>query len=151
MRDILHICCQIQRTSDGLRYVTSGPCQIICNCTFVYLGISIQLNVSPLPMVICRQFDARYFPHLLSNTAHVLLFMQCQLWTRSNTMLLQFCIFRPQYSFERISAAIGDMTTIRCGLYSTIAAKCSKHHPVCAFLILGAAESSIIAALQILS
>ena len=52
MRVILHICCQIQCTSVGWRYVNSGPCQIQRNCSFAYSGLNIQIYVSLFLMQI---------------------------------------------------------------------------------------------------
>jgi hypothetical protein len=80
-----HNCSQMQRTPACLRYVSSGPCQIHYNCGFTHLGLNIQLHVSPLLLVVCRQFDARYTPHSLPNTAHINRFAQCQLCVLSNT------------------------------------------------------------------
>jgi hypothetical protein len=89
MRALLHTCCPIQRTCSCSHYVNAGPCQIPCNCSFAYSDLSIQLNVSPLLLVICPQFDARCTPHLLLNTAHIVRFAVCQLWDLSYTALLQ--------------------------------------------------------------
>jgi hypothetical protein len=60
IRVTLLVRCQIHYTSIGLRNVNSVSSQIYSNCSFAYLGLSIQLNVSPLLLGICRQFDARY-------------------------------------------------------------------------------------------
>jgi hypothetical protein len=125
MRALLHTCCPIQRTCSCSHYVNAGPCQIPCNCSFAYSGLIIQLNVSPLLLVICPQFDARCIPHLLLNTAHIVRFALCQMWSLSNTALLQFRRFYLKYSIECISVSIPDISTIRCALYSTIDAKCS--------------------------
>jgi hypothetical protein len=48
MRVILHICCQIQSTISGLRYLNSGPRQMEYNYSSSYAVFNIQLNVSPL-------------------------------------------------------------------------------------------------------
>jgi hypothetical protein len=45
-------------------------------------------------------------------------------------MQLQFRIFWLQYSFERICAAIGDISTIQCALYCKLGAKYSAHATV---------------------
>jgi hypothetical protein len=45
-------------------------------------------------------------------------------------MQFQFCIFKLQYSTERMSAAIGDISTITCALYCKHGAKYSAHPPV---------------------
>ena len=42
-----------------------------------------------------------------------------QLWEMPNSVYSQFCTFRLQYSFERISTAIRDMSTNLGTLYST--------------------------------
>jgi uncharacterized integral membrane protein len=52
---MLHLCNQMQPKSNRLRYVNSGPSQnqyIYISC---HLGWNIQLNVSPLRLVIYRQ------------------------------------------------------------------------------------------------
>jgi hypothetical protein len=46
------------------------------------------------------------------------------------TMLLQFRIFRLQYSTERICAAIGDISTTQWALHFKFGAKYSAHPPV---------------------
>jgi hypothetical protein len=63
------------------------------------------------------------------NTAHIIKLTQCVVWSRSYTKYLQLLIFRPQYSIERICAAIGDIPTLRCALYCKFGAKYSAHHP----------------------
>jgi hypothetical protein len=68
--------------------------------------------------------------NLGANTAHSLQFTQCELWSRTYTMNLQHRIFRPQYSTERIYAAIGDITTNQLALYCKLGAKYSAHRPV---------------------
>jgi hypothetical protein len=52
-----------------------------------------------------------------ANTAHNFQFTQCELWSRTYTMYLQLHILRLQYSTERSSAAIGDMSTIHRAIY----------------------------------
>ena len=93
--------------------------QIQRNCNFADSVLNIQFSVSQFLFQISRQFDARYTLHLLPNTADLLLFTLSQLGSRTNTMLLQYCIFRLQNPFGHISAGIGDMSTIRCVSYST--------------------------------
>jgi hypothetical protein len=92
--------------------------------------INIQLNVSALLMDMSRKFHESYTAIWVPNTAHILQFTQCVLWSRTYTKYLQLLIFRPQYSTERICAAIGDMATIQCGLYYKLCAKYSAHPPV---------------------
>jgi hypothetical protein len=71
MRVILHISCEILGTISGLRYATSGLRQIQFNYSSWHSGFNIQLNVSPLLLVACRQIEARYTPHLLTNTGNI--------------------------------------------------------------------------------
>jgi hypothetical protein len=114
---ILQIWWQIQRTSSSLRYVNCGRGHIQCNYSYVYSGFNIQLNVSALLFGIFRYFDARYTANLVSNRAHILRFTLCELRSRPYTKYLQLLIVRPQYSTERICAAIGDIPTLRCALH----------------------------------
>jgi hypothetical protein len=130
MRVIHHICYQLQSTISGLRYFKSGPSQIQYNNSSSCAGINIQLNVSPLRLVVYRQIDARYTPHLLRNTEHYIGFTLCQLWTRSNAIELQFMSLRLQCSIERIWVAIGGVSTNPSALYSTFAAKYRAPYPV---------------------
>jgi hypothetical protein len=130
MRVILHSWCQIQRTSSRLRCVNCGPGHIQCNYCSAYSGFNIQLNVSALLLEISRQFNERYTAILVPNTAHVLRFTLCVLWSRKYTTYLQLLIFRPQYSTERICAAIGDFPTLRCALYCKLGDKYSAYRPV---------------------
>jgi hypothetical protein len=60
MRVVLHICCHIKRVSSCFRYVNNGPGQIKYIYISCYSGINIQLNVSPMILVKCRQLNARY-------------------------------------------------------------------------------------------
>jgi hypothetical protein len=86
MRVILHSWCQIQRTSSGIRYVNYGPGHIQCISSSIYSDFNIHLNVSALILYISRQFNERYTANLLTNTAHILQFMLCELWFRTYTM-----------------------------------------------------------------
>jgi hypothetical protein len=63
MSFILQIWRQVQRTSSSLRYVNCGPGHIQCNYSSVYSGFSIQLNVSALPLEICRQVSVQWALH----------------------------------------------------------------------------------------
>jgi hypothetical protein len=117
IRCILQISCQIQRTSSSLRCVNGGPGHIQCNYSSAYSGFNIRLNPSALLLEIIGHVDARYTANLVTNTTHILRFTLCVLWSRTYTMHLQLHIFRLQYSFERICAAIGDIPTIRCALH----------------------------------
>jgi hypothetical protein len=68
--------------------------------------------------------------NMVPNIAHILQFTLRELWFRTYTKHLQLRIYRPQYSTERICAAIGDITTIQCALYCKLGAKYSAHPPV---------------------
>jgi hypothetical protein len=84
MRVILHNCCHIKHVSSCLRYVYYGLGQIKYIYISWYSSFSIQLNVSPSILVICRQTNARYTPHSHPNTGHNMRFTLSQLWSRSN-------------------------------------------------------------------
>jgi hypothetical protein len=127
MRVTLQTWCQIQRTSSNLRYVDCGPGQIQCIYSSEYSGFNIQLNVSALILVISRQFNERYTAILVPNTAHLIQFTLCDLWSRTYTTYLQLLIFRPQYSTKRICAAIGDIPSLRPALYCKSGVKYSAH------------------------
>ena len=81
MHATLHICCQIQWTQSSLSYAKSRPSQIQRIFSFVYSVLCIQTDVSPHLLLMCRQFDTRYTPHLLPNTGRINWFALCQLWT----------------------------------------------------------------------
>jgi hypothetical protein len=130
MSVILQIWCQLQSTSCSLRCVNCVPGHIECNYSSAYSGFNIRLNLSALLLEIPRHFDVRYTANFVSNTAHILQFTLCELWSRTYTMHLQLHIFSLQYSFERICAAIGDISTIHCALYCKLGAKYSAHPPV---------------------
>jgi hypothetical protein len=101
-----------------------------CNYSSAYSDFNMQLNVSALLMDKSRQFNESITEIWVPNTAHNRQFTQCVLWTRTQTKYVQLRIFRPQYSTERICAAIGDITTIQCALYCNLGAKYSAHPPV---------------------
>jgi hypothetical protein len=100
-----------------LRYLSCGPGHIQCTYSSTYSGFHIQLNVSALLLKISRQFNARYAANLLQNTAHILQFMLCELWSWIYTKYFQLRIFRLQYSAVGICAVIGDISTTQCALY----------------------------------
>jgi hypothetical protein len=110
--------------------VNCGPGHIQWNDNTAYSVFSIQLNVSARLLEISRQFNERYTAILVLNTAHVPRFTLCQLWSRTDTKYLQLLIVRPQYSTERICAAIGNIPTLRCALYCKFGVKCSEYTPV---------------------
>jgi hypothetical protein len=124
---ILQTWCQIQRTYSGLRYVYCGPGHIQYIYSSAHSDFNIHLNASALLLQISRQFNASYTANLVPNTAHILRFTLCELWSRTYTMHLQLHIFRLQYSFERICPAIVHITTIQCALHCKPGAKCSTH------------------------
>jgi hypothetical protein len=130
MRVILQTLSQIQRISSGLRYVNCGPGHIQYIYSSAHSDFNIHLNVSALLLEISGQLNARHTANLVPNTAHILRFTLCELWSRTYRMHLQHHIFRLQNSFERICAAIGDTSTIQCSLFCKRGAKYSAHHPV---------------------
>jgi hypothetical protein len=130
MRVILQIMCQIQSPSSGLRYVNCGPGHIQCIYSSAYSDFNVHLNVSALLLYISRPFNSRYTENLVPNTAHILRFTLCELWSRTYTMHLQLHIFRHQYSFHRICPAIVHITTIQCALYCKPINKYSAHLPI---------------------
>jgi hypothetical protein len=130
LRVILQTWCQIQRTSSSLRCVNCGPVHIQNIYSSAYSGYKIQLTVSALQLEISLQFNARYSANLEPNTAHIVQFTLCELWSRTYTKYLQLRIFRLQNSAGRICAAIGDITTIQCALYCKFGVKYSAHRPV---------------------
>jgi hypothetical protein len=113
----------IQRTSSSLRYLNCGPGHIQYNYSSLYSGVNTQLSVSALPLLICRQFSVRYTANMVPNTAHILQITLSVLCSRPYAVQLQLHILRLQYSNERISAAIGDMSTIQCALFCNLFAK----------------------------
>jgi hypothetical protein len=129
MHVILQTWCQIQRTSPSFRYVNSNPGHIQCIYSSAYSGLNIQLNVSAPQLEISRQFNARYTANLVPNTAPILQFTPCELWSRPYTKYLQLRMFRLQYSTAGSCAAIVDITSILWALYCKLGVKCSAHPP----------------------
>jgi hypothetical protein len=130
MRVIPQSRCQIQRTSSSLRYVNCGPGHIQGIYSSAYSDLYIQLKVGPLLLEISRQFNTRYTANSEPNTAHILPFTPCELWSRLYTKYLQLRIFRLQYSASGIIAAFVDITTFQCAIYCKLGAKYSAHPPV---------------------
>jgi hypothetical protein len=130
MRLIQQSLCQIQRTSFRLRYVNNDPGHIQCIYSSAYSGLSTQLNVSALQLEISRQFNVRYTANVVPNTAEILQFTQCSLWSLTYTKYLQLLIVRPQYSTEPDCAATRDMPSFACALYCNISAIYSAHPSV---------------------
>jgi hypothetical protein len=86
--------------------------------------------VAPLLLEVFRQFNARYTANSEPNTAHILPFTLCELWSRPYIRYLQLLIVRPQYSTERTCAAIGDIPTLLYALCCKFGVKYSAHRPV---------------------
>jgi hypothetical protein len=130
MRVILQIWCQIQRTSSSLRCVICGPGHIQSNYCSAYSGYNIRLYLSALQLEIFRHFDPRCTANMVSNSAHIVQFTLCDLWSRPYTKSLLLRIFRLQYSTVPICAAIGNIPTLRSALYCKYGVKYSAHRPV---------------------
>jgi hypothetical protein len=130
MRVVLLTWCQIQHPSLSLLYVNCGPGHIQCNYSSAYSGFNNRLNLSALLLKIIGHVDARCTTNLVPNTAHILRYTLCELWSRTYTKRLQLHIFRLQYSFERICPAIVHISTIQCSLYCKLFAKYNVHPPV---------------------
>jgi hypothetical protein len=127
---ILQSRCQIQRTSSWLRYLNCGRGYIRCSYSSTYSIFNIQLNVSSPLLEIYQQLNVRYSANLVPNTAHILRFTLCELWSRTYTIYLQLLTFSLQYSSERICVAIGNISTIQRSLYCKHVAKYRAHPPV---------------------
>jgi hypothetical protein len=130
MTVILQSWCQILHAFSGLRYVNSGLGHIQCIYISAYSNFNIYLNVPALLLKVFRQFNERYTAILVANTAYVLRFTLCQLWSRTYTVELQIRTFRLQYSSERICDAIGDIPIFRCALFCKFGVKYRAHLPV---------------------
>jgi hypothetical protein len=120
MRVILQTWCEMQRTTSSFRYVNSGPAHIRSIYSSAYICFNIRMIVSALLFEIIGHYDARYTANLVPNTAHILQFTLCELWSRPYTLHLQLRLFRLQCSSDRICAAIGDISTVQCALYCKI-------------------------------
>jgi hypothetical protein len=129
MRVILLTWYQIQPTSPDLCYVYCGPGHIQCIYSSIYSDFNIHLNVSALLLEISRQFNARYTANLVPNTAHILRFTLCELWSWTYAKYFPHRIFRLQYSAEGCSQAIPGIWTLQCALYCKLGAKYSTHRP----------------------
>jgi hypothetical protein len=130
MRVVLQIWCLIQLTSSSLRCVDCGPGHKQSIYSSAYSDLNIQLNVGPMLLEISRQFNARYTANFEPNTAQILRFTLCELWSQAYTMHLQLRIFRLHYSSQGRSPAIGGISSILCALYCKLGAKCSAHPSV---------------------
>jgi hypothetical protein len=147
----LQTCCPIQRTSSSLRYVNCVPGLIQCIYISAYSDFNIHLNLPALLLEISRQFNACYNANLEPNTAHILQFTLCELWSPPYTVYLQLHIFRLQYSFEFTCAAIGDMPTFGCALYCNFDAIYSAQQPVRAMCIAVPIIYNVVASARIQS
>jgi hypothetical protein len=127
MRVILQTCCQIQRSSSGLRYVNCGLGHIQCIYSSIYLDFNIHLNVSALLLEISRQFNARYTAFFVPNTAHIVQFTLCELWSRPYTKYFPQRIVRLQYSAEGSSPAIRGISTLQWAKYCKHGVKYRAH------------------------
>jgi hypothetical protein len=110
--------------------VTCGPGHIQSIFRTAYLGFNIQLKVAPRQFEVSEHFNGHYTANFEPNTAHILPFTLCELWSRTYTMHLQLHIFRLQYSFERICPAIVHISAIQCALHCILGAKYSAYPPV---------------------
>jgi hypothetical protein len=88
------------------------------------------MNVSALILETYRQLSVRYTANSEPNTAYIIQFTECVLWSRKYSMDLQLLIFRQLYSSERICAAIGHIPTFRCALYWKFGVKYRAHRLV---------------------
>jgi hypothetical protein len=87
---IIPFCCRKHRTSLGLVYTNTGPCDVICLYWWSYAGINIRHNVSQSLFDISRQFDVRYNPLLMPYTLHVTRISLYKNWSLSCHMILSF-------------------------------------------------------------
>jgi hypothetical protein len=84
---------------------------------------NIQLYVSALQLQISRQFNARYTAITVPNKPHILQFAQCELWSRPYTIQWQLNLVSLQCTADRIFAAVGDIPSFRCAVYSKFGTK----------------------------
>jgi hypothetical protein len=130
MRVILQILCQIQSPYSGLSYVNCGHGHIQCIYSSAYSGFNVHLKLSALLLEISPQFNSRYTTNLAPNTAHILRFTLCELWSRPYTKYFPHRICRLQYSAEGSSQAIRGIWTLQWALYCKLGAKYSAYPPV---------------------
>ena len=64
--------------------IDSGLCYMQCNCCFADSDSNIQLHVSPLLLLICRQFDVPGTPHFLPNTSFTIQFALYPDWSQTD-------------------------------------------------------------------
>jgi hypothetical protein len=82
MSVILQTWCHIQRSSSSLRHLNCGPGHIQRTYSSAYVCFNIRWNVSALLLEIIGHLEARYTASLVLNTAHILQFTLCELWSR---------------------------------------------------------------------
>jgi hypothetical protein len=82
----LHCIFGVKYISSSLRCVNRGSIHIQSIYSSAFSCFNIQLNVCALQLEIFRHFDARYTANLVSNTAHIVQFTLCKLWSRTYTM-----------------------------------------------------------------
>jgi hypothetical protein len=127
------------------------PGHIQCKYSSAYSALRIQLNVSAMPLEICRQVNARYNGNFVPYIAHFRRFTLCEQWSRTYTMHLLLRIFRLQYSSQGICAAIRDISTIQCALYCKLCDKYSASPPDYAMWTVVPDKNNVITAPHILA
>jgi hypothetical protein len=88
MHVILQTWCQIQHTSSSLRCVDCGPVRIQRIYSSAYLCFIIQLQVSAAAIVDITTIQCSLYSKIVPNTAHILQFTLCELWSRPFTKYL---------------------------------------------------------------
>jgi hypothetical protein len=129
--------------------VYCGPGHIQYIYSSAHSDFNIPLNASALLLYISHQFNARYTAIFEPNTAHILPFTLCELWSRLYTKYFQLRIFRLQHSTVGVCAAIGGISTIQWALYCNLCAKYSARSPVYAMSTVVPAIYNVITALHI--
>jgi hypothetical protein len=110
---ILQTWCQIQRTCSSLRNVNCGPGHIQCIYSSANSGFIIQLKGSALILEIYRRFKVRCTANMLPNTANVLQFTLCELWSRH----IQ-CKYSSAYSGFNIQLRVSALILEMCQQFS---------------------------------
>jgi hypothetical protein len=130
MSVILQARCQLQRTFFCLRYVNCGPGHVDCIYSSAYSDFNIQMKVGPLLLEVSPQCNERYTASLVSNTAHIVQFTLCGLWSRIIQSIYSSVYLCFNIQLQVSAAAIVDITTVQCALYCKLSAKYSAHPPV---------------------
>jgi hypothetical protein len=89
--------------------VNCGPSHVQCNYSTAYSGFNIQMNVSGLLLEISGQLNARYAAKFVPNTARLIQFTLCELWTRD----IQ-CNYRSAYSGFNIQLNVSALILEIC-------------------------------------